>query len=127
MVITGLKRSIGSTAEDEADLLETLSDVQLACNTAVDILNDLLSFEKLESGILELHRQDVPAVQFISECVLIFNPQAREKGVSLDLLLTVDDATLVEYPGAVPLLYNDQFSCDRFKLEQVVRSAQLGV
>ncbi len=132
MVITGLKRSLGSgsgghTHAHEEDLLETLSDIQLACNTAVDILNDLLSFEKLESGILELHRQDIPALQFISECIVLFNPQAREKGVSLDLFLTVDDATLAAYPGAVPLLYSDLFSCDRFKLEQVMRSLMSNV
>lgn len=83
---------------------------------------DLLLFEKLESGILELHRQDVPALQFISNCILLFIPQAREKGVSLDLSLDVDQATLAAHPGAVPLLYSDQFSCDRFKLEQVVRN-----
>ncbi len=92
-------------------------------SSPLTISADLLSFEKLESGILELHRQDIPALQFISECIVLFNPQAREKGVSLDLLLTVDDATLAAYPGAVPLFYSDKFSCDRFKLEQVVRTA----
>lgn len=36
MVITDLKRAV---SPDQDDLLETLSDVQLACNTAVNILN----------------------------------------------------------------------------------------
>ena len=41
--------------EEERAQFETFSDINVACNTAVDILNDLLSFEKLESGILELY------------------------------------------------------------------------
>ena len=92
------------------------------CLDVAAVFSDLLSFEKLESGILELHRQDVPALQFVSECIVMFTPQAREKGVTLDLVLTVDAATQAAYPGALPLLYSDQFSCDRFKLEQVVRN-----
>ncbi len=45
-------RDRGSPAD--VDKFETLSDIN-TCSTAVDILNDLLSFEKMESGILELH------------------------------------------------------------------------
>ena len=39
--------------------LETLIDMSLSCTAALDILNDLLCFEKLESGILDLHKQEV--------------------------------------------------------------------
>ena len=36
----------GASEEDRAHL-ETISDVNVACSTAVEILNDLLSFEKV--------------------------------------------------------------------------------
>jgi protein involved in sex pheromone biosynthesis len=41
------------------DRYDTLCDVSQACRTAVDILNDLLCFDKLESGILEVHKHEV--------------------------------------------------------------------
>jgi signal transduction histidine kinase len=53
---------------------------------------------------------------------VIFNGQAREKGVSLELSLAIDDATRSKYPHAAALAYSDQFSCDRFKLQQVLRN-----
>jgi hypothetical protein len=36
-----------------------LDDVNSACRIALDILNDLLCFDKLESGILVLHKEEV--------------------------------------------------------------------
>ena len=37
----------GTVGAEEKERLETLSDISMACTTAVDILNDLLSFEKV--------------------------------------------------------------------------------
>eukprot|EP01035_Chromulina_nebulosa_P029810 gene29810-39541_t len=76
-----------------AELVECLDDVQLACGTSVNILNDLLSFEKLESGILELHRENIPIVAFATDSIKIFSGQAREKDVelSLDLAITAEE------------------------------------
>ena len=47
MVVTQMELNKSPTPADE-EMCETLSDIRLACSTAVDILNDLLSFEKLE-------------------------------------------------------------------------------
>ena len=48
-----------STRPEDIDRLDTLNDVALSITTTVDILNDLLSFEKLESGLMTLHKSDV--------------------------------------------------------------------
>ena len=88
----------------------------------MDILNDLLSFEKLESGILILHRENISAMKFMKEGLVIFSPQAKEKGVILDLVSTIDEQTLIKYPNALSLRANDEFSCDRFKMDQVLRN-----
>ena len=56
-----------STDEVEQEMYEVLNDVQLACNTSVEILNDLLCFDKIEGGILELHKQEVPVIRFLTE------------------------------------------------------------
>ena len=47
MLVTQLKKKNNPTVADE-ELCDSIKDIQLACSTAVDILNDLLSFEKLE-------------------------------------------------------------------------------
>ena len=74
MLATQLKKKNNPTSAD-LELYESISDIQLACSTAVDILNDLLSFEKLESGILVLHRQDISVPKFMSEGVVMFSAQ----------------------------------------------------
>ena len=74
MLLTQLKKKNNPSPADE-ELRESISDIQLACSTAVDILNDLLSFEKLESGILVLHRQDISVEKFMFEGVTMFSAQ----------------------------------------------------
>ena len=66
-------------------MLDTLSDVTAACKTAVDILNDLLSFDMLESGILELHKQQVAVLPFLVDNIKLFSTQARGEGVDLSV------------------------------------------
>jgi signal transduction histidine kinase len=65
---------------------DDLSDVQVSCSVALGILDDMVTFEKLESGILELHKQDVDVVSFLSECVGTFSAQSRAARVTLSLL-----------------------------------------
>jgi signal transduction histidine kinase len=74
---------MSSNSDKDSDHCETLLDVQSACRTAVEILNDLLCFDKLESGILEVHKHDVPVIPFIADCVNMFASQAREAGVTI--------------------------------------------
>jgi signal transduction histidine kinase/CheY-like chemotaxis protein len=87
MLLDDLKNS---KEPKDAERLETLSDVNVSCVTAIDILNDLLCFEKIESGILQLHRTDEPILPFMEACVNMFSAQARECGVRLELVLVHD-------------------------------------
>ena len=58
--------------------LENLSDIRESCDTAVNILNELLKLDKLESGILMLEKKPVLAWSFVSEIVRPFAVQVRE-------------------------------------------------
>jgi signal transduction histidine kinase len=107
------------TAE-ERTRFETLTDINVACNTAVDILNDLLSFEKLESGILELHKEDVPALSFVNECVGMFAVHAKSKNIHIASNFLADHSQLGESVAA--LLPTDIVNMDRFKMSQVLRN-----
>ena len=115
------------SAEDEnSNHLETLLDVQSACKIAVEILNDLLCFDKLESGILELHKHDVAVTPFINDCVNMFVSQAREAGVSISI--TSEDPSLSPlHQGRGSdvregLREGDIVCMDKFKMDQVLRN-----
>ena len=93
---------------------------------AVDILNDLLCYEKLESGILELHKENIVVDSFLNNCVTMFSAQARECGVTItmitnatdrDIVVTQDDSIL-----STSLLPTDGIFADKFKMDQVIRN-----
>jgi signal transduction histidine kinase len=105
-----------ASTEEEREQIATLADINQACTTAVDILNDLLCFEKLESGILEIDEEEVRIRPFVKECLGMFALSARNKGVKL-----VCDFSA--YFGTIsPLTEGDFMRVDRFKLSQVIRN-----
>jgi signal transduction histidine kinase len=96
---------------------------------------DLLTFDKLESGILELHPESVSALSFVDSTVGMFKSQAREKEIDLRLVLpgrpitgvcgdrqitgVCGDRQITGVCDGLPLVESDRLTCDRFKLEQV--------
>ena len=69
------------------DRFDTLNDIALSVTTTVDILNDLLTFEKMEAGLMDLHKSDVNVFSFIESCVGIFYSPARNKNITLEVRL----------------------------------------
>jgi signal transduction histidine kinase/ActR/RegA family two-component response regulator len=116
-----------STDTKDVEHCDTLEDVKSACGIAVEILNDLLCFDKLESGILEMHKHDVPAVSFIADCVNMFASQAREAGVKI---YNISNGTTEAQQALDPkshstatcLLESDTVFMDKFKMDQVLRN-----
>ena len=115
-----------SSDPKEIERYDTLCDVNLSCAAAVDILNDLLCYEKLDSGILELHKEDVPILPFLSDCLTMFSVQARECAVTMTLVpaptptagLSDDSCVL----PSLPLNSDDVLYVDKFKMDQVIRN-----
>jgi signal transduction histidine kinase len=105
-----------STDPKDADRNDILSDTSSACRTALDILNDLLCFDKLENGVLVLHKQEEPVLPFISNCVAMFSSQARECGVSL----SITNPDLRNHVDST-LTVTDMAMMDKFKMDQVLR------
>lgn len=54
-------------ADRLADWLETVDNVRQACDVALGILNQLLTFDKLSSKMLQLERKLVPVLHIL-EC-----------------------------------------------------------
>ena len=109
----------GSTETKDVDHFDILSDVKSACRTAVQILDDLLCFDKLESGILEIHKHEVPVMPFISECVSMFTSQAMEAGVTMSVIAPERD---LHGESLTPILEGDTVYMDKFKMDQVLRN-----
>jgi signal transduction histidine kinase/CheY-like chemotaxis protein len=112
----------------DSEHCETLMDVQSACRTAVEILNDLLCFDKLDSGTLEIHKQDHLAIPFIVDCVGMFASQARELGVTVSV--ATSDINQIPHadtgdpslPLTTGLFEGDMVSIDKFKMDQALRN-----
>jgi signal transduction histidine kinase/ActR/RegA family two-component response regulator len=112
------------------DRNDILADVNVACRTAVDILNDLLCLDKMESGIMEVHKHVVPVMPFIFDCVGMFSAQAREGCVAMSVVTNIapstDTTDITTDPSDsllhLSLLESDIVCIDRFKMDQVVRN-----
>ena len=118
-------------SEDPRDIerYDTLCDVNMSCTTTVSILDDLLCYEKLDSGILELHKEEVFIAPFLGDCVSMFSAQARECGVIMSVVMDVADADSVNETDTssdmtihLPLHPCDSIFFDKFKMSQVIRN-----
>jgi len=115
----------------DVERYDTLCDVNVSCEAAVDILNDLLCYEKLESGFLDLHPQNIPVIPFLSETVEMFALQARDSGISMNLILEIEPTLEnIQVKGrgdedpatALSLNPSDTVFMDKFKMDQVLRN-----
>ena len=79
-----------SKSPDDIARYDTLCDVNMSCTAALDILNDLLCYEKLESGRMDLHAENVCVLSFLSDCLSLFSAESRERGITISLLSDPD-------------------------------------
>ena len=80
----------------------------------VDILNDLLTFEKMESGLMTLHRSDVQLTGFVEATVDIFYATALTKNILLKVEMQDDSV-----PLSKAIEDTDLVRIDKFKISQV--------
>ena len=112
ITLLGLKYLEGELGKNGSNLLgdvnDVLEDVKSSCGIAVDILNDLLLYEKLDDGIFTLSMTEVPFKDFFMDAVHVFKVQA----LSFDIDFTVD---CLELDNVV-------VNIDRMKFSQVLRN-----
>ena len=139
-VFMGLQLSIDQIPEDtqepvEVERKETLVEIQSACGAALDILNELLLFDKLETGALVLNKLRVPVPELVEDSILMFSVQTREKNI--ELIITNNDETMYSptaplpttlaspYLISIPSLHlydTDEVTVDKNKVVQVIRN-----
>jgi signal transduction histidine kinase len=57
---------------DSSDMLSVVEEVENASNTSLDILNDLLTYEKIDAGILILEKEVISAFSVLHDCLRQF-------------------------------------------------------
>src|SRR6185369_2477912 len=84
------------------------STIYASGNDLLNLINDILDISKVEAGKLELMPEDVPLQQVVNNLTMLFEPQARQKG--LDFVIDME-------PGVPDSIYTDPQ-----RLEQVLKN-----
>eukprot|EP01031_Cornospumella_fuschlensis_P032987 gene32987-39897_t len=93
---------------DETLLHDLVSDINSSCAIAVDMLNDLLLYEKMEGGLVSLETADVPVWDLMKEVLKVFRIQAKSLQIQLEYPDTCVDGYFI--------------NVDKYKLSQVFRN-----
>eukprot|EP01036_Dinobryon_divergens_P035739 gene35739-46370_t len=64
-----------------------MDDIQGSCQSAVDILNDLLVYERLSEDRVEVLTKSIHLIPLLKKKIDSMLPLARQKGITLDLIL----------------------------------------
>ena len=70
-------------------ILETVDDVNECCEAAISILNDLLTFDKLQEGKMTLDFEEIPIMEYVTESLRPFRAEARQKNI--DITMRIED------------------------------------
>lgn len=101
-----------SSMVSASPLREVLNDVQDSCSLAVDLLNDLLVYEKIDDGVFKINTSPIALYRILSEADKLFNLLSKGSCVTfaMDTRLTSSQlqTTVVEI--------------DRSKFHQVIRN-----
>ena len=99
--------------ENVAVMLDTLNEVSNCCEVAISIVNDLLTFDKLEEGKMTLDLKETDIESYLTQTLKPFDIQARGKDIAISFV--VEDSK--ENWGNSNVLWLDQA-----KMGQVIRN-----
>eukprot|EP01038_Epipyxis_sp_PR26KG_P006124 gene6124-8442_t len=107
------------------DMIETSEQISSSCNVAIETLNDLLTFDKLEESKLDIEFDDVNPWIFLKNTVKPFEINASVAKVDLRLTCKnfVNEQMNAHDIESGEWRYDDyHIKCDKFKLSQVIRN-----
>jgi two-component system, sensor histidine kinase and response regulator len=87
--VIGMTNILGTTPlnEEQRDYLQTL---KLSAESLLTLINDTLDYSKIEAGRVELECQPFDLATCVRESLDLIEPHARQKNLSLSLLLAAD-------------------------------------
>lgn len=83
VVMSGLEFLISFRSGLSAEVSSTLRDIKTACAVAIDILNDLLTYEKLDSNILTLEKASYDFIELVRKVCNMFQIQAKYREIDM--------------------------------------------
>ncbi|MBW3628774.1 MAG: hypothetical protein KY464_05685 [Gemmatimonadetes bacterium] len=78
------------TAEQHADLLR----IQASQRHLLGLINEVLNYAKLETGAVHFHLENVPAREVVASSESLVTPQAKAKGLLLEVTPCEEDVTV---------------------------------
>ena len=81
-----VEQRLNATDIDVPGLISMVHDLRESTLIATEILNDLLNYEKLESGIMRLEKTTVYPIPFILKIAKPFKVQAAQKDIIMNVL-----------------------------------------
>jgi signal transduction histidine kinase/CheY-like chemotaxis protein len=106
-------------AGKDQEWLNLAHEVQVNAQSSVDVLNDLLNYDKIESGTLMLELSVIPIWNLIEQTVNEFKLPAATKKINLSLKLPKDENT----PFAIAKKLNQQKVVgDSVRITQILRN-----
>ena len=109
VVMSGLELLRSPNMELNSDAMEIIDDMRGACAVAIDILNDLLTYEKLDSDLLVLEKTPCDVVELVRRVHNMFHIQAKYANVDVQFAKMGDFETVI-------------VEADSTKLSQVFRN-----
>ena len=110
----------------EVDDFLLIRDVLNNAQSSVDVLNDFLNYDKIESGSLKLELSAVDIRSLVQSTAREFNQSAAKKGLNYDLVFEVKGAVRekddVEEGKLEDGLQNSAVVADHVRLRQVMRN-----
>jgi CheY-like chemotaxis protein len=97
-------------------------EIQRNAQGAVDILNDLLNYDKIEQGTLNLCLEILPIWELIEKAIMEFKVPASSKKVGLNMLFGLETRTAPRARYLPPYIRNLKVAGDPVRLLQVVRN-----
>jgi osomolarity two-component system, sensor histidine kinase SLN1 len=116
LLVSNLRELTVTGVQDESQfqpLVEMTDNVREGCNVSLGILNQLLTFEKLSAGMMQLELKLQPVMQVLAGNLKLFKMQARQKGVHMS----------VEFLNNEESFFDEcLLHVDEHKLNQVIRN-----
>jgi signal transduction histidine kinase len=94
-------------------IVETVDDVNNCCEAAITILNDLLTFDKLEAGKMSVDFEETPILEYVTESLRPFRVEARQKDIKMTIRVDESESDWLNYSS---------LHVDRHKMGQVMRN-----
>lgn len=98
------------------NVVETLRDIKISCEIAINTLSDLLSLDKIQSKMMELNLKMTPVWNFVGHCLKPFYIQARAGNIKLVCIKSLEYTAVHEFGQELGVMIDTQ------KMEQVLRN-----